>query len=126
MFGCEGSTFSDIMIAAMERALADGADIPYVLLHFNHQSRKVRMEVIGANSGKNWHRALELDYFARNTSATGYYAISFDGTTFAGRKVYTVPDGTYVMKLSVLKALGDDSNPAHWETWTSPSFTIAR
>ena len=26
--------------------------------------------------------------------------------------MYTVPDGTYLMKLSVLKALGDASNPA--------------
>jgi minor extracellular serine protease Vpr len=30
------------------------------------------------------------------------------------------------VKVSVLKALGDESNPAHWETWTSPSFVIAR
>jgi hypothetical protein len=37
-----------------------------------------------------------------------------------------VPDGTYYVKLSVLKALGDQSNPAHWETWTSPIITIAR
>ena len=29
-------------------------------------------------------------------------------------------------KVSVLKALGESSNPAHWETWTSPVITIAR
>ena len=28
--------------------------------------------------------------------------------------------------LSVLKALGDAANPAHWETWTSPVITIDR
>ena len=28
--------------------------------------------------------------------------------------------------VSVLKALGDENNPAHWETWTSPEITIAR
>ena len=38
----------------------------------------------------------------------------------------TVPNGQYVVKVSVLKALGDESNPAHWETWTSPVITIAR
>ena len=27
VFGCEGSTTADIMLAAMERALADGADV---------------------------------------------------------------------------------------------------
>jgi hypothetical protein len=40
--------------------------------------------------------------------------------------VKVVPNGDYIMKLSVLKALGDASNPAHWETWTSPWFTVAR
>ena len=66
------------------------------------------------------------EYLPRNSTATGFYAFPFDGKTAAGNKVYTVPDGTYVIKLSVLKALGDASNPAHWEYWTSPTFTIDR
>jgi minor extracellular serine protease Vpr len=37
-----------------------------------------------------------------------------------------VPAGTYVVKISALKALGDDDNPADWETVTSPTFTITR
>jgi hypothetical protein len=37
-----------------------------------------------------------------------------------------VPNGQYVVKITVLKALGDDDNPAHVETWTSPVITIAR
>ena len=45
---------------------------------------------------------------------------------FSHQVIYTVPDGMYVMRLSVLKALGDDSDPAHWETWTSPVITIDR
>ena len=32
----------------------------------------------------------------------------------------------YVVTVSVLKALGDENNPAHWETWTSAKITIAR
>jgi minor extracellular serine protease Vpr len=39
-------------------------------------------------------------------------------TTGGGRKLYTVPNGQYVVQMSVLKALGDDANPAPWETWT--------
>ena len=38
----------------------------------------------------------------------------------------TVPNGQYVIKVEVLKALGDETNPAHWETWTTPVITIAR
>jgi hypothetical protein len=43
-----------------------------------------------------------------------------------GGQRYTVPNNGYVVKISVLEALGDDTNPAHWETWTSPVITIAR
>ena len=39
---------------------------------------------------------------------------------------YQLPNGQYVIKLTVLKALGDDTNPAHVEAWTSPVITIAR
>jgi len=31
-----------------------------------------------------------------------------------------------VVTVSVLKALGDENDPAHWEAWTSPVITIAR
>jgi minor extracellular serine protease Vpr len=37
-----------------------------------------------------------------------------------------VPDGDYMIHLAVLKALGNPKNPDHWETWTSPMFTIDR
>ena len=62
----------------------------------------------------------------RNSSATGFFALSWDGSTVAGGKTYQVPNGQYVIKLTVLKALGDDTNPAHVEAWTSPVITIAR
>ena len=103
-----------------------GLDIPQVVLHLDHQSRMLRVEVVDAASGKSWHRAVEVEYFGRNTTATGIFALPFDGVTTAGNKEYTVPNGTYVLKMTVLKALGDEANPAHTETWTSPSFTIAR
>jgi hypothetical protein len=106
--------------------MADANNIPYVLAHFEHQSRIVRLEVFEAASSKDWHRALQIDYLGRNSTATGFFALSFDGTTTAGNKTYTVPNGTYVIKLTVLKALGDETNPAHVETWTSPAFNIAR
>ena len=103
-----------------------GNDVPFFLVHLDHQSSKMRMEVFDATSGKPWHRAFEDHYLPRNSTATSFYALAWDGRTFSGKKVYQVPDGQYVMKLSVLKALGDDNNPAHWETWTSPVITIDR
>lgn len=102
-----------------------GNDIPFFLVHLDHQSRMLRMEVF-STSGKSWHRAFQEEYLPRNSTATGFFAFSWDGITTAGNKSYTVPNGTYVVRLSVLKALGDAANPAHWETWGSPVITIAR
>jgi minor extracellular serine protease Vpr len=113
-----------------------GLDQPNIAAHFDHQSRKVRFEVFDTN-GKSWYRAFpDFDYFGMNSSASGFFAFAWDGTTVPGDgrghddknapKARIVPNGSYVIKLSVLKALGDDDDPAHWETWTSPVITIAR
>ena len=104
-----------------------GDDVPFFLIHFEHQSRIVQMTVRDATTGRDWYTAFETEYFGRNSSATGFYAFSWDGTTLQGRhRVHTVPDGKYIVTLKVLKALGDESNPAHWETWNSPVITIQR
>ncbi len=104
-----------------------GNDIPFFPIHFDHQSRQVRMEVVDAVSGKSWHRAFETEHLGRNSTASGFFAFSWDGVTTSGKSnTYVVPNGTYVAKLSVLKALGNASNPAHWERWDSPVITIAR
>jgi hypothetical protein len=105
-------------------------DYPTFLVHLNHQARTFRMEVFDAATGRAWHRADNEQYVRRNSSATSFFAIPWNGVTVIGNKngakAVVVPDGTYVMKISVLKALGDENNPADWETWTSASFTIAR
>jgi subtilisin family serine protease len=103
----------------------EGDDIPRFLVHFDHQPRTFRVDIFAEN-GKAWHRAYDLDYLPRNSAPTSFYDFPFDGTTFAGRRSYTVPDGTYYAVISVLKANGDDDNPAHWESWTSPLFVIDR
>ena len=37
-----------------------------------------------------------------------------------------VPNGQYKLQIRVLKPRGDERNPADWETWTSPTITLAR
>ena len=105
--------------------MTNAFNIPFFLVHFEHQVRLFRVEIFDQN-GKAWHRAFNEEYVGRNSTSTSFFAFPFDGTTSAGNKTYTVPDGTYYAVVSVLKANGDDSNPAHWETWTSPNFTIDR
>lgn len=112
-----------------------GDDIPYFLVHFDHHARTVQFEVFRADGGAVhpvFNKTDVYEYFGRNSTPGGFFALTWDGTrmhdngkgTPDHRKV--VPNGDYVIKMSVLKPLGDASNPAHWETWTSPKITIAR
>jgi subtilisin family serine protease len=104
----------------------EGGDIPVFWTNFGHPVRRVRGEVFDANTGKAWHRTGEIEYVGRNSNFNTIYINPWDGTTVNGKKVNLVPDGDYVVVISVQKALGDDDNPDHWETWTSPVFTIDR
>jgi hypothetical protein len=119
----DGSNFG--FASAGDTFTMQGYDIPFFLVHFDHQARTFLMDIYAQN-GKAWNRAYNEDYLPRNSTTTGFFAFPFDGTTFAGKKVYTVPDGTYYAVLSVLKANGDAKNPADWEIWTSPLFVIDR
>ena len=101
-------------------------DLPYVKVHLGHQSRRLRLEVFDADTGRAWHRAYDFEYLPRNSGPNAYFVLPFDGVTVRGNRALTVPDGTYVLRLSIQKALGDDENPAHWEAWSSPAFTIDR
>jgi len=118
-----GGSFSQATTGAVYTM--QSTDVPYVLIHFDHQVRTLRFEVLDS-TGKAWHRALNQDYMGRNQTTTSFFAFPWDGTTVAGNKNYVVPDGDYYIVVSALKALGDSNNPADWETWTSPTFTVDR
>jgi len=115
VFAAAGTTFT----------MADELNMPFALLHFDHQVRKLTIEVKEAASGRSWHRAFMSEFLPRNSTSTGFFAFAFDGTTRAGNsgRTFVVPDGTYVLHVSVQKALGGDTDV---ETWTSPTFTIDR
>jgi minor extracellular serine protease Vpr len=105
-----------------------GDDVPFVLLHLNHQVANLKMEVIDVATGRSLDFADDEDFLPRNSAANTFFAIAWDGTTMRrpGGRLRTVPNGTYRIDLSVLKALGDPRNPAHVERWSSPNITIAR
>jgi hypothetical protein len=110
-------------------------DIPNVLIHFDHQSRRMDIDVVNVNGSK-VHPVFSTEhveeFLPRNSTSTGFFAFPWNGTrmhdngngTADHRKV--VPDGDYKLVVKVLKALGDPNNPAHFETWTSPTITIDR
>ena len=99
-----------------------GGNTPYVLVHFDHLSRTLKVEAVDAATSASRGVISEDQYFGRNGTPTGFFAFNWDGTTSTGLQ----PNGTYKIRVSVLKALGDPANPAHWEIWTSPTATINR
>ena len=120
-----GSTFTN-KPSGETYNMTNAENIPYFLVHFDHQVRRVRMEIFDAVSGKAWHRAFESEYFPRNSGASSFFLFAWDGITVNGRKLNVVPNGQYIMVLTVEKALSDGVTPTHFETWTSPVITIAR
>jgi subtilisin family serine protease len=116
-------------------SLTNAFNVPQVLVHLEHQARRLEIQVLKAN-GQMVHpvfsNVLELDFLARNSTSTGFFAFPWDGTRLHdngggnGDHKKVVEDGQYKLVVKVLKALGDPANPAHWESWTSATFTIDR
>jgi hypothetical protein len=113
---------------------------PSILLHLDHQARMLQMQIVDAATGQPVHpvfnKFVEEDYLPRNSTSTSFFAYTWDGTRIHSNMTNgngnqnelfkPVPDGNYKIVVSVLKALGDPGDPAHWETWTSPTITIDR
>jgi subtilisin family serine protease len=126
--------------------LASPDEVPNVLVHLDHQVRRLELQIVDAASGQPVHPVfanyVERNFVARNGArppAGGPYAADenvfafpWDGMRMHDRGKGTpdhrklVPDGSYKIVVKALKALGDPANPAHWETFTSPTITIDR
>lgn len=111
--------------------MADGDNIPYFLVHLDHLSAQLKFEVFDS-MGRSQGLISNDQWLTRNSTPGGFFSFAWDGTTFrAGttdspRGLRTVPNGTYTVKVSALKALGDPTVASDWETWTSPPVTVAR
>ena len=75
------------------------------------------MEVINVVTGQPVGFADIEQFLPRNSAPTSFFGFAWDGTTMkrAGGRLKTVPNGSYRIELTVLKALGDPANPAHIE-----------
>ena len=122
--GAAGATFT-----------LQGADFPILLFHLNHQVRRLNIQVFKADGSAVhpvFNYVTQQEFLGRNSTATSFFEFDWDGTRSQDngggngdhRKV--VPNGRYVLKLSVLKALGNSGTPADWETFTTPPITLAR
>ncbi|MGP9538712.1 S8 family serine peptidase [Brachybacterium sp. AOP43-C2-M15] len=63
-----------------------------------------------------------MDHVGRSGEPEVY---GWDGRfVLANQKPRSVKNGEYVLEMAVLKPLGDPEDPEHWETYTSPRFSI--
>jgi minor extracellular serine protease Vpr len=96
---------------------------PFVLAHFDHQARRMRVDLYRVSDDKNMGQAMNLEYLARSATAGGFFAFAWDGKITKGNDTSDAEDGVYRFSLTLTKALGDSSTA---ETWTSPNFEIDR
>jgi hypothetical protein len=108
----------------------EGTNYPTVIWHLDHQASLVKLEVLSGYTGRRaypmYSTVWEEPYYPRNSAYNSVWVDTWDGTRMFWNSIVLVPDGSYHLRLSVLKALGDPMNPADWEMWTSPMFYIDR
>ena len=94
--------------------------VAWVIFQLQYPVRRVRLSLFEAG-GRSLGRLSDTSYLPRNSSEEFFYFLVWAGRDADGNPV---PAGDYVLKLSVQKALGQDDNPEHWESWTSPTVTL--
>lgn len=111
-----------------EFTMQDG-DVPYLAYYLNYPAERVEFsayEIRSKGRQKVVNPSVGLidasDHVGRSGEAEVY---GWDGSySLKNQKSKTVKNGDYVLEMRVLKPLGDPENPDHWETFTSPQFTI--
>jgi minor extracellular serine protease Vpr len=110
-------------------SLVDAANEPNVAYQMLHQARRLDILVVRNSDGATLGRAAELEFHARNAASNEVFLFAWDGTYLAGtkgNKLRVAGDGDYKLQLVAEKPLADRKNPAHFETQTSPVFSIDR
>ena len=108
--------------------LANGDD-PVLVFHLNLPATLVNVQIANASGSVLLGYADKESYFPRNSSPTSFFTFTWDGSRIQNSRpvgATQVLNGTYRLVLSVLKPLGNRSSAADWETFTTPSFRIAR
>jgi minor extracellular serine protease Vpr len=132
--GCLGPGISRLGAPGATFTL-QGSDFPILLFHLNHQVRRLNIQVFKADGSPVhpvFNYVTQQEFLGRNSAANTFFEFDWDGTRSQdngggnGDHRKAVPNGRYILKLSVLKALGNASNSADWETFTTPPITLAR
>ncbi|MFC3959516.1 S8 family serine peptidase [Halovivax cerinus] len=107
-------------------AVDDAATVAVVEAFFGHYPQELRITAEHERTGQSF-TVLEQTYAPRSPDPETYYEYAWDGRTQAGESDgrRPVPKGRYTLTLEALRTLGDPENPAHWDTWESPTFYVS-
>ncbi len=98
-----------------------GGRLPSALLYLGHQPAALEVAAERADTGEvvQWGRE---DFLGRSPGPDDTFVVEL--SRFAEEVPGGLEPGEWILEIRVLKALGDEDDPAHWETWRSPSFTL--
>ena len=96
-------------------------DAPQILVNFAYPAQDVRLEAVDAQGQA--HLVADLPFVGRNKDNQSYETLTWDGKYEDGTEA---PAGEYTLRLRALRPLGNPDIPEHWETYTSPKFTVMR
>lgn len=104
-------------------------DIPYLAYYFQYPVERLEVRAYWINGGgkaKPVNPSVGLIDAADHLGRSGEPEVfAWDGSyALKNQKSKTVKNRDYVLQMRVLKPLGDPDDPDHWETYTSPQFTI--
>ena len=107
----EGETFS----------LEEGPDLA-ALVFLGHQVSAMEISAENVDTGAvvEWDRELYLQRSPGPDDAMGIHL-----EDLAAQQPGALEPGSWKLRVKVLKALGDEANPDHWEQWESPAFTLS-
>ncbi|MGH7428857.1 MAG: S8 family serine peptidase, partial [Candidatus Methylomirabilaceae bacterium] len=94
----------------------------FIFFHLDHQAQRFVLEVFTHPIGLPIGQVFRQDFLPRNSSRSSFFVLGWDGRGPDGK---LVPDGFYRVRMTILKALGDPLNPAHFESHTfSPPVRV--
>jgi subtilisin family serine protease len=101
-------------------SLAEGPDLA-ALVFLGHQVSALEVSVVNADTGDvvEWGRERYLQRSPGPDDAMGLHLADLQA-----EQPGALQPGKWTITVRVLKALGDEANPDHWEQWESPAFTL--
>jgi len=101
-------------------------DVPSYLLHLNFQSSRATFTAYDSTGTTPLGEAMSLSFLPHNSTSTAFFSFAWDGFVGPAGSRTQLVNGEYVLKLTLVRALGDPNNPAHLETATFASVNIQR